>query len=94
MAGGGPISEGEVLRAVLKGLRARVVAMDRGGRMLLDPDPNPPEPSDVGTPVGGNFLELYGDTPGIHDAMRAAFAGERAGIVRVFGGATYTGIPV
>jgi PAS domain S-box-containing protein len=85
------ITDGEVLRAVLEAARVRVAAMDRSGRLLLDPDPNPPLPGDVGAPVGGNFLEIYGDVWGVEDAVRAAFAGEEVRIVRPRGDAVYTG---
>jgi hypothetical protein len=84
------ITDGDVLRAVLEGARVRVAVMDRSGRLLLDPDPKPAVPSDVGAPVGGNFLELYGESQGIVDAVRTAFTGEEVRIARPFG-AIYAG---
>jgi PAS domain S-box-containing protein len=85
------ISEGEILRAVLAGAPVRVAVLDRAGRFLLDPDPNPPISTDVGTPPGASFIEMYGDTPGVQEAIRAAFAGEPTHLTRQQGGAIYTG---
>jgi PAS domain S-box-containing protein len=84
----GGIADSELLRAVLAGAPVRVVALDRNGRFLLDPDPNPPVPSDSGTPPGTNFLTLY-DVPGALEAVQACLAGEEVRITRNIGGANY-----
>lgn len=90
MSGGsGRITDTELLRAVLAGAPVRVGALDRDGRFLLDPDPNPPAPSDAGAPPGASFFELYGDRPGALEAVRTAFAGEEVHVTREQGGATY-----
>ena len=51
-------------------------------RFLLDPDPNPPLPSDLGAPPNSTLLEVYNDVPGLPEAIRACFAGETVKIVR------------
>src|SRR5262245_53381518 len=83
------ITDGELLRAILSNAPVRVALFDRDGRFLLDPDPNPPLASDAGAPAGSKLLEVYGDVPGIRDAVRRAFAGEAAHLTRQRGGATY-----
>ncbi|HET8931992.1 MAG TPA: ATP-binding protein [Polyangiales bacterium] len=87
----GGISDTELLRGILRGAPVRIAVFDRAGRLLLDPDPNPPMPSDVGVPAGANFFELYGHVPGIRDAANAAFSGEEVRLTREIGGATYIG---
>jgi hypothetical protein len=51
----GGISDSELLRGLLNRAPVRIPVFDRAGRLLLDPDPNPPLASDVGVPAGANF---------------------------------------
>jgi PAS domain S-box-containing protein len=83
------ITDGELLRAVLEGAPIRVAAIDRAGRFVLDPDPNPPSESDPGAPHGASFVDVYGDASGSLEAIQAAFAGRTTRLTRARGGATY-----
>ena len=83
------VTDSELLRAVLSSTNVRVAAFDRSGQFLLDADPNPRLPTDEGAPIGGNFLELYGDLPGVPDAVRRVFAGETVPLTRTLRGVTY-----
>ena len=85
----GGITDSEVLRAILASGNVRVTLMDREGRFLLDPDPNPPLPSDSGAPPNSSLLELYSDVPGLPEAIRACFAGETVKLVRQREGVGY-----
>ncbi|HTU58355.1 MAG TPA: hypothetical protein VMF89_07975, partial [Polyangiales bacterium] len=69
MSSWGAITTEEVLSAVLNGAPVRVGVIDRAGRFLLDPDPNPPRASDPGAPFGKTIFDLYGNSvPGMVDA--------------------------
>jgi two-component system, cell cycle sensor histidine kinase and response regulator CckA len=77
------------MRAVLTAAPVRVAVFDRTGRVLLDPDPNPSIASDRGVPAGGDFFELHPDTPGVRDAVQAAFSGRESRITRIVDDATH-----
>ena len=83
------MTDAELLRAVLNGAPVRIGVVDRYGRFLLDPDPNPPSPSDGGAPPGLSFTTVYGDVPGAIEAFKAALMGKETQITRELGGATY-----
>ena len=86
----GDISAEEVLHALLSAAPVRVGAIDKAGRFLLDPDPNPPNPTDPGAPPGKTIFELYGGSiPGMLESIRDAFAGQSPQIVRDVNGAKY-----
>ncbi|HET8931942.1 MAG TPA: PAS domain S-box protein [Polyangiales bacterium] len=86
----GDISAEEVLHALLRAAPVRVGAIDRAGRFLLDPDPNPPRETDPGAPPGKTIFELYGGSiPGMLESIRDAFAGQSPEIIRTVNGAKY-----
>lgn len=86
MSGSGGITESELLRAVLESANMRVVAIDRSGRFLHQSDPNP---GNAPAPAGGNLFELYGDTPGLAEAVRRVFTGETVQTTQSLGAETY-----
>src|SRR5215470_17593540 len=89
MSRSGGVTDSELLHAILAGAPVRVAVVDREGRFLLDPDPNPPLPSDSGAPTGASFHALYGHIPGAAEALRASFDGETIRYARHLGGANY-----
>jgi two-component system cell cycle sensor histidine kinase/response regulator CckA len=90
MSSWGAITTEDVLSAVLNGAPVRVAVIDKAGRFLLDPDPNPPRESDPGAPPGTTIFDLYGNSvPGMVEAIRATFAGASPQLTRELNGTRY-----